>query len=211
MKSILVIEREFGAGGSVIAEKMAQKLGWKFLDHALTEEIARLAKVNPEVCEQREGRVDPWLYRLAKVFWRGSHERSVQFPEAEVLDADRLVCLTKQVVEEAAAAGHCVIVGRCAPHFLRNRPDTFCVFLYGSRDHRYHRVLAEVKDEARAIELVDTVDQERVEFIKRYFGAQWPSRQLYNAMLNTDIGEDAVVDIILNLMAGDDQSEIHKS
>ena len=81
MKRILVIEREYGAGGSVIAEKAAQRLGWKLLDNALTERIAQLAKVSPEVCKHREERVDPWLYRLAKVFWRGSHERSVGLPE----------------------------------------------------------------------------------------------------------------------------------
>ncbi len=211
MKHVLVIEREYGAGGSVIAAKAAEKLHWKLLDHEITEEIARLAKVNPDVCASREGRVDPWLYRLAKVFWRGSHERSVQLADAEVLDADRLVCLTKQVIEDAAEKGDCVIVGRCAPYFLRDRADTFRVFLYASRELKYRRVLAELKDEARAIEAVDTVDQERVEFVKRYFDAQWPSRHLYDAMLNTAIGEDAIVDIILNLMAGANQRETAKS
>ena len=59
---------------------------------------------------------------------------------------------------------------------------------------KFHRVLAEVKNEAEAIELVDTVDNERREFIKHYFNAEWPSRHLYHAMLNTAIGEDATVD-----------------
>lgn len=211
MKRILVIEREYGAGGSVIAERAARKLGWKLLDHALTEEIARLAKVSPTICEQRSERVDPWLYRLAKVFWRGSHERSVQFSDSEVLDAERLICLTKQVLEEAAETGHCVIVGRCAPYFLRDRADTFRVFLYGSREAKFHRVFAEVQDEAKAIDLVDNVDEERVEFVKRYFGAQWPSRQLYDAMLNTGIGEDATVEVILDLMQRTEKMESLKS
>ena len=91
MKRIVVIEREFGAGAGAIAEKVARRLGWKLLDHALTGEIARLAKVSPEACQHREERVDPWLYRLAKFFWRGSHERSVMLPDAEIMDADRLV------------------------------------------------------------------------------------------------------------------------
>jgi cytidylate kinase len=211
MKRILVIEREYGAGGSVIAEKAAQKLGWKLLDHALTEEIARLAKVSPTVCEQHSERVDPWLYRLAKVFWRGSHERSVQFSDSEVLDAERLICLTKQVLEEAAQTGQCVIVGRCAPYFLRDRADTLTVFLYASREAKFQRVFAELKDEAKAIDLVDTVDEERVEFVKRYFGAQWPSRQLYHAMLNTALGDDATVEIILDLMERDNKRESDKS
>jgi len=200
MKRILVIEREYGAGGSVIAEKTAHRLGWKLLDQDLTAEIARLAKVQPDVCQQREERVDPWMYRLAKVFWRGSHERSVHLNDSDILDADRLIFVTQQVVEQAAMTGHCVIVGRGAPYFLRDRDDTYCVFLYASREVKFQRVRMRIKNDLEAINLVDTVDQERAEFIKHYFKAQWPSRQLYHAMLNTAAGEDEIVNTILNLM-----------
>ena len=200
MKRILVIEREYGAGASEIAEKAAQRLGWKLLDHALTEEIARTAKVHPEVCKRREERRDSVLYRLAKVFWRGSSERSARFENEDLLDADRLVCLSQQVIEQAAAVGQCVIVGRAAAWFLRNRADTFCVFLYAPRDVRFRRVLEQVKDEAKAIDLVDTVDRERKEFIQHYFGAEWPGRQFYHAMLNTEIGINATVDNLLRLL-----------
>jgi cytidylate kinase len=207
MKKVLVIEREYGAGASVIAERAAQRLGWKLLDQKMTEVIANLAKVKTEICAGREERVNPWLYNLAKVFWRGSHERSVPLPDADIVDADRLVCLAKQVVEEAAEAGNCVIVGRGAAYFLRDRPDKYCVFLYASRELKYRRVLAELKDEQEAINRVDTVDAQRAEFIKHYFKAAWPSRHLYDAMLNTAIGEDATVELILHLMQAANQRE----
>lgn len=200
MKRILVIEREYGAGGSVIAQIVAQRLGWKLLDQELTAEIARLAKVQPDVCQKREERVDPWAYRLAKVFWRGSHERTAHLNDADILDADRLVCLSQQVVEQAAVAGHCVIVGRAAPYILRDRDDTFCVFLYASREAKFQRVRMRIKNDAEAINLVDSVDEERAEFIKHYFKAQWPSRHLYHAMLNTSAGEDETVNTILYLI-----------
>jgi cytidylate kinase len=103
-------------------------------------------------------------------------------------------------VEEAARAGHCVIVGRSAPYFLRNREDTFSVFLYAPREVKFQRVLERVKNEKEAINLVDTVDQERADFIKHYFNAQWPSRHLYHVMLNTATGEEDAVNHILYLM-----------
>ncbi len=207
MKRILVIEREFGAGGSAIAEKAAQRLGWKLLDNELTERIAALAKISPEVCHHREERIDPWLYRLAKVFWRGSHERSVGLPDADIVDADHLICLSQRVIEEAAQAGQCVLVGRAAVYFLRDRADTFCVFLYAPRDFKYRRVLAEIKDEAEALRLIDTVDEDRAAFIRHYYHAEWPSRHLYHAMLNTNIGDDAAVDTILNLIEAANRRE----
>jgi cytidylate kinase len=200
MIRILVIEREYGAGGSAIAEKAAQRLGWKLLDQELTAEIAHLAKIHPDVCKRREERIDSWAYRLAKIFWRGSHERMASLDDSDIVDADRLVCITQKVVEEKAAAGDCVIVGRGAPHFLRDRDDTFCVFLYGSRDVKFHRGWKLIKNDTEAINLVDTVDEERAEFIRHYFKAQWPSRHLYDVMLNTDAGEDETVNTILHLM-----------
>jgi cytidylate kinase len=207
MKRIVVIEREFGAGAGAIADQVARRLGWKLLDHALTGEIAKLAKVSPEACQRREERVDPWLYRLAKVFWRGSHERSVTLPDAEVMDADRLVHLTQQVIEQAAAAGQCVIVGRAAAYFLRDRADAFCVFLYAPRELRYQRVLTEVKNEAEARHLIDTVDQERSAFIRHYYNSDWPARHLYHVMLNTAAGEDATVETILSLIEAANRRE----
>jgi cytidylate kinase len=207
MKRIVVIEREFGAGAGAIADKVARRLGWKLLDHALTEEIAKLAKVSPETCQSKLERVDPWLYRLAKVFWRGSHERSVMLPDSDIVDADRLICLTQSVVEQAAEKGQCVIVGRAAAYFLRDRADTLCVFLHAPRELKYQRILAEVKDEAEARHLLDTVDDERRAFVRHYYNAEWPSRHLYHAMLNTAMGEDATVDTILGLIAAADRRE----
>ena len=207
MKKILVIDREFGAGGSTIAEKLAARLGWKLLDQDLTREIARLANVPPEVCERREERVDPWLHRLTNLIWRGSFERNLPPPDMAVLDTNRLVALVQQVVERAIAAGPCVIVGRGAPYFLRERTDTFCVFLYASRELRFRRVLKRIGDEREAVTLVDTMDEERRKFIKHQFGHEWPNRQFFHVMLNTALGDDLTVETILNLLNAVNRSE----
>jgi hypothetical protein len=47
---------------------------------------------------------------------------------------------------------------------------------------------------------VDTVDLERADFIAKYFKVEWPSRSIYHAMINTAIGDEAVVHMILDFM-----------
>ncbi len=207
MKRILIIEREYGCGAGLVAERVAYRLGWRLLDRELTAEIARLAKVEPEEVARHEEHVDSWLYRLGKVFWRGSYERTLSLEGPEILDADRMVELVEQVVTRAAESGHCVVVGRGAPYFLRNRSDTFSAFLFAPRSLKVTLVEKHLGDRAEAEHLVDSVDQERAAFIKHYFGKAWPNRQLYHLMINTVIGLDRTVELLLQTMAAVDQDE----
>jgi len=200
MIRIIAIEREFGCGGSVIAEKLAAHLGWKLMDRQITEEIARLAKVTPATVERCERKLDPLFYRLAKVFWRGSYERSLPVEGLEAFDADRLVALMQRIIDQVAAAGNCVIVSRGAPYFLREHTDLLTVFLFAPRDYKVRYVIGLGKSEVEANELVDSIDRDRAAFVKHYFQKEWPYRPLYHVMFNTALGEDLAISTILNLM-----------
>jgi hypothetical protein len=68
--------------------------------------------------------------------------------------------------------------------------------------------MAQHKSQAEATRLVDTIDAERAAFVKRYFGKDWPCRDLYDMMLNTDCGYDLAVELILQAMAVKTQHRI---
>jgi cytidylate kinase len=200
MTNIVTIEREYGSGGGEIAQLLAKQLGWKLWDQLLTEEIARLANCPKAVVERREERTDPLYYRLFKSFLRGSYEGSINAHKLNVVDSESILKITERVVQHAAKAGESVIVGRGSQQFLRNRPDTFRVFLYAPREDKVRRLLARGKSEDEAEQLVDTVDRERADFIQKYFRVEWPDRAVYHTMINTAIGDQAVVHTILNFI-----------
>ena len=200
MIKIVTIEREYGSGGGEIAEFLAKHLGWKLWDQLLTEEIARLAECPKTVVEVREERTDPLYYRLFKSFLRGRYEGSINAQKIKLVDSESILKITERVVQHAAKTGNSVIVGRGSQHFLRNRQDTLRVFLYARREEKVRRLLARGKSEKEAEQLVDTVDRERADFIQQYFHVEWPDRAIYNAMINTAIGDEAVVRIILEFM-----------
>ena len=197
MIKIITIEREYGSGGGEIAQLLAQQLGWKLWDQLLTEEIARLADCPKSVVEGREERTDPLYYRLFKSFLRGSYEGSLNAHKLKLVDSECILKFTEQVVQHAAKTGSSVIVGRGSQQFLRNRQDTLRVFLYAPREDKVRRLLARGKSEQEADQLVDTVDRERVDFIQKYFHVEWPDRSIYHTMINTTIGDAAVIDMIL--------------
>ena len=200
MIKIITVEREYGSGGGEVAQLVSERLGWKLWDDLLTEEIARLANCPKAVVEVREERNDPLYYRLFKSFLRGSYEGSINAYKLKLVDSETILKMTERVVRHAAGKGNCVIVGRGSQHFLEDNPETLRVFLYAAREDKVRRVMAGGKTESEAQELVDTVDRDRVDFIQRYFDVEWPTRSLFHIMLNTSVGEEIVVQTILQFM-----------
>jgi cytidylate kinase len=200
MIKIVTIEREYGSGGGEIAQLLAKQLGWKLWDQLLTEEIARLAECPKSVVECREEKTDPLHYRLFKSFLRGSYEGSLNAHKLNLVDSECILKFTERVVQHAAKTGNSVIVGRGSQQFLRNRQDTLRVFLYAPREDKVRRLVARGKSEKEAEQRVDTVDRERVDFIQKYFHTEWPDRSIYHTMINTAIGNEAVLHMILDLM-----------
>jgi cytidylate kinase len=200
MFRIITLEREYGCGCAEIASELARRLNWKLWDHSLTEEIAKQAQVDCGTVQLCEERVDGTFYRLAKAFWRGSYERSMPLDSRQTFDADCMVKMMEGITENIAAEGDAVVVGRGAPYFLRERADTFRVFLYAPRPEKVRRLIASGTSQSEADDLVDTVDRERMAFIKHYFNADWPTRALYHLMINTQMGNEKVISTILDTM-----------
>jgi cytidylate kinase len=196
------IEREYGSGAGAISEKMARHLGWTLWDHELTEEIARYLKCDPRQVLEREEKVDPTFYRLMKTFMRGSYEDSFQGGgnRMALLDAEHLSQLFEKVAKDLADKGNCIIVGRAAPYFLRERDDVLRIFLFAPHAEKIRRVMSQGRTRAEAEALIERVDQDRAAFVKKYYQKVWPQRDIYHLMINTQEGDDAVIETMLHKM-----------
>lgn len=200
MIRIITIEREYGCGAAHIAGTIADRLGWKLRSQEITAEIARRLKCEHEMVAEREERCDSMFYRLIKAFMRGSFEARIDTAGLEVLDAEHLAILFEKVVTDVAERGNCVIVGRGAPWFLRHRDDAFHAFLYAPREEKMRRTMAQGESERDAASLLESVDRERAAFVRKYYGKEWPDRSLYNLMINTSTGDDAVITTLLDMV-----------
>jgi len=208
MIRVITVEREYGSSGVEIAKKLADRLGWKLWDQLLTNEIARLMECDCRVVEEREEKRDPLFYRLMKAFMQGSFEGSLNAPRLKLADTDCIRAVAERVVKGAAEGGHCVIVGRGSSFYLQNRSDAFHVFVYAPSEEKVRRLQAGGKSEREAAELTETVDRDRAAFIKKYFDAEWPCRQRFHLMVNSTLGEDAAVEIILQTVAALDKRKV---
>jgi cytidylate kinase len=198
---VITIEREYGSGGAIIARQLATRLGWNFWDEELTAEIARVANVDHHAAKNCDERVDSMIYRLFKVYARGSYERALPIGESRVFDTDHMFATLEQVVKEVADRGNCVIVGRGAPYILRNHPNAFHAFVYAPDDEKVRRLKSIGQSEKEALRLIGEIDRERASFIRHYFAKEWPLRSLYNLMINSKFGDEYVLEAILQDIA----------
>ena len=198
MIRVVTIEREYGSGAAAISRAVADELGFTLWDRDISLEIAKRQHCDVKAVERLESRPDPAYHRLIRAFMRGSFESSLQGGDLEVLDSERLSQLFTKVITEIAGKGQCVIVGRGASWFLRERADAFHVFLYAPHAEKVRRTLAQGISAAETDHLLETVDRDRAAFVKKYYGKDWPDRNLYHLWINTKVGDAVAVRTILD-------------
>jgi cytidylate kinase len=201
MIRVITIDREFGSGGAVIAEHVADRLGWKLWDQRLTDEIAFRMDCERRLVEEREETRDPAYYRLFKAFMRGSFEGTLGAQRSKLVDADCIREVVVKLLPEIAETGNCVIVGRGGAYYLGNRHDALHVFIYALFEDKVRRIQATGKTEQEAIALAEQVDADRASFIQQYFHVTWPERQRFHVMINSSLGEQLAVETILDAVA----------
>jgi cytidylate kinase len=201
MIRIITVEREFGAGGGVVAAKLAERLGWTLWDQRLTDEIARRLDCDSRAVADREERRDPVHYRLFKAFLHGAFEGNLNTSQLRPVDADCVRDVTRQLVTEIAETGKGVIVGRGSAYYLGSRVDAFHVFVYAPYDDKVRRLVSIGKSQEEASELAETVDRDRAAFIERTFNVEWPARHRFHLMVNSGMGEELAVQTILDAAA----------
>lgn len=201
----VTISREYGAGGSTVARRVADTLGWRLVDNQLIEEVATRAGLSVEDIAVREERAPTFIERLARALAVATPELlgpdTVAAPEAEEA---RLVKITEQVVSDLCAEGDAVFVGRAAVAMLRDRADALHVRLVASPVHRA-TVVAQRLGVApeEAAKRVRDVDAHRVRYHRQWYDRDWADPRNYHLTLNTEwLGIDRAAAIVAGAARG---------
>ena len=197
----LTVNREFGSGGGRIAQMIAQHLGWKLLDKDIIDAIAYAAHVDPKVVLRYDEHIESWLRRLNQQAMRSAAlAAGLELRDNAVFDAEEMVKISRNVIEEAYAEGNCVIVGRGSQCVLQHKPDVFHVFVYAPHRDRILRLRARLEPGADIDQRVRTVDGERAKYLQEYFDKHWMNPHLYDLMISSHADEDSTARIILCAM-----------
>lgn len=192
----------FGSGGSEIAARVSGALGWELLDNEVVDAVARRLGADPAEVAAREERVPSLVERLARTMALSSQDWVAPVTDAPLPPSeDRVVEMTRRVVEEAVARGPAVVVGRGAQSMLAAREDALHVFCYAPRAALIRRTM-EREDiaEPQAAKLVEETNRQREEYVRRHWNRAWRAHENYHVALDTDwFGISGAADLIVRL------------
>lgn len=184
---VITISRQYGAGGSDVARRVAAALGWSVVDNELVEQVAQRAGIPMAEVAERDERAPGFVERLTRTLAAATPELFPP-PEGTVADLDEatLVRITESVVGEMAGRGRVVLVGRAAPAVLGQQEDALHVKLVAPRPFRIHAASQRLgMDPAEVVKIVDETDAMRARYHREYYNREWADPLNYHMVLNT--------------------------
>ena len=192
--TVIVIGRQYGSGGHDIGKALAERLGFAFYDNEIIQMTAGSTGYTPQFVKDREENMtNSFLYDLVSQMYIYSDTQEA--PRDAIFESEG------KVIRELAEKGNCVILGRCADYFLRDRKDCLKVYLHAPEDYRVKRIMkTENLPEEDARQKIRRMDRRRSDNYHYYTKRIWGHSGNYDLTLDTKIGAEAVQEVICQMM-----------
>lgn len=196
-KIIISIGRQFGCGGRVVGQRLAEELNYDYFDKELLALAAKEIGFEPEVFEAVDEQP-----RSKNIFQSFGEFMSGLNPSDNLMSDDNLFKVQSDVIRKLADERSCVIVGRCSDYILRDHPNCISVFLHADMEDRVRRVCARMPIESsRAVALIERNDKRRATYYNYYSNKVWGQAETYDMSLSVSrLGVQGTVDSIIDFV-----------
>jgi cytidylate kinase len=190
----------YGSAGSEVAERVARRLGWALFDDTMIDAIAERSGLTRAEVSAQDERVPSLVERIASALSLGSPEIMPPVPAGPIESTEeRIIDVTRRVIEETLQAGPAVFVGRGAQCLLAERSDALHVFCFAPRAalRRYAMEKFSV-DAAEAERRVADMNRQREQYVKRHWNRNWLAHENYHLCINTSwLGTDGAAELVV--------------
>ncbi|EMS72510.1 cytidylate kinase family protein [Ruminiclostridium cellobioparum] len=184
---VITISREYGSGGRIIGRRVAQALNIPFYDREIIGLAAEQAQLSVGAVEQSD-------QKMEKGFEYGLYIGRKYMPIP-----DQVFIAQSKVIKEIADKGACVIVGRCADHILQGKENCIHIFIHAPFKQRVRRAMGEYGLKAKdAEQAVQNNDVARESYYNHYTGAKWGDAHYYHLSINSSMGIEQCVELMLH-------------
>ncbi|MCH2664508.1 cytidylate kinase-like family protein, partial [bacterium] len=200
---LITLSRQYGSDGRTVGLKVAQLLGYHYVNKEIISRVANEANVPVSEVERFDEKPESAALRVLKKFlapnysglgpelaehdWWTATTLSGTLPatnQSMFLDEDVYVRLTREVIQKLSERDDLVILGRGALSFLKDREDTLHVRIVASEDHRIQTAMErDSLDEETARREVARIDEGRKTYLKRHYNLDWDQADQYHLVV----------------------------
>jgi cytidylate kinase len=179
---VVCISHATGAGGDEIGRRVAERLGFLYVDDEIVAQAAAKGGISAEDVADEERRKS-FAARMLEAMAHGGGEAwtmgavgPTRFPDD--LRGDDVRALIREAIEQTAARGNVVIVAHAASHAVPPGRQALRVLVTGSPETR----AARVGDRA-----VKDADAARRDYLRRFYDVDEELPTHYDLVVNTDV------------------------
>jgi hypothetical protein len=196
--TVVTLSASYGAGGSQVGPRLADRLSVAFLDRVIPTTVAERLAVPLDDALAHDDAVRSVLERLLMRFAPAAQAFSGAATPPELVDERSFLRATEAVIREHAAAGSGVILGRAAAIVLRDAPGALHVRLDGPAERRLAQAMElEGADRETAARHMRETDSAREAYVHQFYGADARDAALYHLVIDsTALALDACVELI---------------
>lgn len=188
---VITISRQYGSGGRIVAQKLAEKLNIPFYDNELINLAAEKTGLSKECFHEAESASTGNL--LLSLTTLTPTIDSYGLPLNE-----KIFLVQSQVIKEVAEQGSCVIVGRCADYVLAEYPNCINIFIHADLEERVQRAtqLYHLDSKHPESDVLKT-DKKRAGYYSYFTGHKWGKLENYDLAIDTSkMALDDIVDVL---------------
>jgi cytidylate kinase len=204
----VTISAGYGAGGSVVARRVAERLEFTLLDRAISSRVAEQLHVSTPEAETGKTKrtlAERFFGVLAPLAGGVIGLDSDGTPEAPLPmdDAERFREQAEVIMRQALATG-AVILGRAGAAALHDEPGVLRVRLFGPKQARIEQAArVESVDVDTAASRLHEVDAARAHYVHRLYDRDIDDPELYHLQIDsTAVPLDGCVDIVATAYTG---------
>jgi len=179
---IITIDREFGSGGRELGKRLSDALNIPCYDEQILEMIAQKHGMDKNYVEHMSEKSIRAAYPLTIA-------RRFSVPYRMMEQSVEIAVSQRKLIEELAAQGDCIIIGRCADIILKNyRPLN--LFIYADHGSKLERCIkrASADEHLSASEIerrMKKIDRGRAEMREAFTNTKWGAKENYHLCVNT--------------------------
>lgn len=188
MAKIITIAREYGSGGRMIAQRVAEKLQLVYYDNQIIDLAAQelgfdIDTIRKAAQEKSSG----FLYTMVG----GSFQMPLN---------DQVFTTQSKIIRHLALNDSCIIVNGCADYILEDYDQVLKVFIHAPLESRVKRVSEEYMETMDNVtKYVQSKDKKRANYYNYYTTNKWGALKNFDLTINSDLGIEEVADIIVSL------------